>query len=149
MLSKTLSTEDLQQNFSNLWTDFFWLLGRESNVEIYKRGEAIRTKFKINNKIDNHLELTDFTFSVLIILHERVMPHLTKPLLLTDFLMESYDVGGSISLLALNGVFHLIHKYNLEYPDFYKKLYALFTPDVLHVKYRARYVIVKPNWPFS
>ena len=85
--------------------------------------------------------VTDFyTFSVLIILHERVMPHLTKPLLMTDFLMESYDVGGSISLLALNGVFHLIHKYNLEYPDFYKKLYALFTPDVLHVKYRARYV---------
>jgi len=113
MLSKKLSTEDLQQNFSNLWIDFFWLLGRESNVEIYKR--------------------------VLIILHERVMPHLTKPLLLTDFLMESYDVGGSISLLALNGVFHLIHKYNLEYPDFYKKLYALFTPDVLHVKYRARF----------
>jgi len=109
MLSKTMSTEDLQQNFSNLWIDFFWLLGRESNVEIYKR--------------------------VLIILHERVMPHLTKPLLLTDFLMESYDVGGSISLLALNGVFHLIHKYNLEYLDFYKKLYALFTPDVLHVKY--------------
>ena len=46
MLSKKLSTEDLQQNFSNLWIDFFWLLGRESNVEIYKRGEAIRTKFK-------------------------------------------------------------------------------------------------------
>ena len=93
--------------------------------------------------------VTDFyTFSVLIILHERVMPHLTKPLLMTDFLMESYDVGGSISLLALNGVFHLIHKYNLEYPDFYKKLYALFTPDVLHVKYRARYVKARRIWSF-
>ena len=46
MLSKKLSTEDLQQNFSNLWIDFFWLLGRDSNVEIYKRGEAMRTKFK-------------------------------------------------------------------------------------------------------
>jgi len=105
--------EEIQQSFTNMWVDFFWLMGGDTNVDIYKR--------------------------VLIILHDRVLPHLTKPLLLTDFLMESYDVGGSISLLALNGVFHLIQKYNLEYPDFYKKLYALFTPEVLHVKYRARF----------
>jgi U3 small nucleolar RNA-associated protein 19 len=67
------------------------------------------------------------------------MPVMQKPILLTDFLMESYDIGGSISLLALNGVFILITKHNLEYPDFYKKLYALCTPDLLHAKYRARF----------
>lgn len=38
---------------------------------------------------------------------------LHRPLLLTDFLMNSYNVGGSISLLALNGVFSLIQNHNL------------------------------------
>jgi U3 small nucleolar RNA-associated protein 19 len=43
-------------------------------------------------------------------------------------------------VLALGGVFTLIRSHNLEYPDFYSKLYALFTPDVLHAKYRARFL---------
>ena len=64
----------------------------------------------------------------------KVMPHLTRPLLLTDFLVNSYNVGGVISVLSLGGVFALIRDHNLEYPDFYAKLYALFTPDVLHAK---------------
>jgi len=77
---------------------------------------------------------------ILLILDAKVMPHLTRPLLLTDFLISSYDVGGGISVLALGGVFALIQKYNLEYPDFYAKLYALFTPEVVHAKYRARFL---------
>ncbi|EAW98545.1 nucleolar complex associated 4 homolog (S. cerevisiae), isoform CRA_b [Homo sapiens] len=47
--------------------------------------------------------------------------------------------GGALSLLALNGLFILIHKHNLEYPDFYRKLYGLLDPSVFHVKYRARF----------
>ena len=76
---------------------------------------------------------------VLVILTDEVLPHLSRPLLLTDFFMTSYAVGGAVSVLALNGVFTLIQKYNLEYPDFYIKLYALFQPDVLAAKYRARF----------
>eukprot|EP00092_Neocalanus_flemingeri_P008296 GFUD01008943.1.p1 GENE.GFUD01008943.1~~GFUD01008943.1.p1 ORF type:complete len:538 (-),score=176.06 GFUD01008943.1:19-1632(-) len=76
---------------------------------------------------------------VLTILHDKVLPFLPRPLLLTDFLLSSYNVGGSISLLALSGVFTLISKHNLEYPEFYTKLYQLFTPEVLHVKYMARF----------
>ena len=71
---------------------------------------------------------------VLVILHDKVLPHLPRPLLLTDFLLSSYEMGGSISLLSLSGVFTLVQQHNLEYPDFYAKLYALFTPDVLHAK---------------
>ncbi|KAL2767922.1 nucleolar complex protein 4-like protein [Daubentonia madagascariensis] len=48
-------------------------------------------------------------------------------------------VGGAVSLLALNGLFVLIHKHNLEYPDFYRKLYGLLDPSIFHVKYRARF----------
>lgn len=48
--------------------------------------------------------------------------------------MQSYHVGGAISVLALGGVFALMQKHNLEYPDFYTKLYALFKPEILHVR---------------
>nr|SVE75088.1 EOG090X04ZD [Daphnia dolichocephala] len=76
---------------------------------------------------------------VLVVLPDKVLPHLEKPLLLTDFLMESYRIGGAVSILALHGVFLLMQNYNLEYPDFYTKLYGLLEPGVLFVKYRARF----------
>ncbi|KAM9306344.1 nucleolar complex protein 4 homolog isoform 2-T2 [Pholidichthys leucotaenia] len=76
---------------------------------------------------------------VLLILHDGVLPHMSKPTLMIDFLTAAYDVGGAISLLALNGLFILIHQHNLDYPDFYQKLYNLLEPSVFHVKYRARF----------
>ncbi|XP_041078704.1 nucleolar complex protein 4 homolog [Polyodon spathula] len=76
---------------------------------------------------------------VLVILHDSILPHMSKPTLMIDFLTAAYDVGGAISLLALNGLFILIHQHNLDYPDFYKKLYSLLDPSIFHVKYRARF----------
>ncbi|XP_043076760.1 nucleolar complex protein 4 homolog [Puntigrus tetrazona] len=76
---------------------------------------------------------------ILVILHESIMPQMSDPTLLIDFLSAAYDIGGAISLLALNGLFILIHKHNLDYPDFYKKLYSLLDPSIFHVKYRARF----------
>lgn len=76
---------------------------------------------------------------VLVMLQDKVMPYLSRPFLLTDFLLSSYSVGGSISLLALSSVFTLISKHNLEFPQFYKKLYQLFTAEIFHVKYKARF----------
>ncbi len=35
---------------------------------------------------------------------------------------------------------HVHVQYNLEYPDFYTKLYALFTVEVLFVKYKVTYI---------
>ncbi|KAM9841418.1 nucleolar complex protein 4 homolog [Aulostomus maculatus] len=76
---------------------------------------------------------------VLVILHDSILPHMSKPTLMIDFLTAAYGVGGAISLLALNGLFVLIHQHNLDYPDFYKKLYNLLEPSIFHVKYRARF----------
>uniref|UniRef100_T1J2R0 CCAAT-binding factor domain-containing protein n=1 Tax=Strigamia maritima TaxID=126957 RepID=T1J2R0_STRMM len=76
---------------------------------------------------------------ILVMLHDQVFPHLQNPLLLTDFLIDSYNTGGVVSLLSLTSLFFLIQNYNLEYPDFYKKFYSLFTPDIFHAKYRARF----------
>ncbi|KAI8138044.1 CBF/Mak21 family-domain-containing protein [Fennellomyces sp. T-0311] len=75
----------------------------------------------------------------LLMLHRRILPHLKEPRFLMDFLTDSYNVGGAISLLALNGLFVLITEYNLDYPDFYHKLYTLLDRDVMHVKYRSRF----------
>ncbi|XP_008323014.1 nucleolar complex protein 4 homolog [Cynoglossus semilaevis] len=76
---------------------------------------------------------------VLVILHDSILPHMSKPTMMFDFLTAAYEVGGAISLLALNGLFILIHQHNLDYPDFYKKLYNLLEPSVFHAKYRARF----------
>lgn len=76
---------------------------------------------------------------ILLNLHTDVLPHMTDPKLLMDFLTDSYNTGGVTSLLALNGLFFLIHQHNLDYPEFFKKLYALFEPNIFHVKYQARF----------
>ncbi|XP_035196750.1 nucleolar complex protein 4 homolog [Oxyura jamaicensis] len=76
---------------------------------------------------------------VLVILHDSILPYMNEPTLMIDFLTVAYGIGGAISLLALNGLFILIHQHNLEYPDFYKKLYSLLDPSIYHVKYRARF----------
>ncbi|KAL8180252.1 UNVERIFIED_CONTAM: Nucleolar complex protein 4 [Gekko kuhli] len=76
---------------------------------------------------------------VLVILHDSILPHMNEPTLMIDFLTVAYDIGGAISLLALNGLFVLILHHNLEYPDFYKKLYSLLDPSIFYVKYRARF----------
>ncbi|PWA02636.1 hypothetical protein BB558_001200 [Smittium angustum] len=75
----------------------------------------------------------------LLILHRRILPGMVDPLTLMDFLSVAYDSGGPVSLLALNGLFTLITKYNLTYPEFYTKLYALLDNNLLHVKYRSRF----------
>lgn len=75
---------------------------------------------------------------LLVLLLEKVLVHLEKPALLTDYLMDSLDVGGPISLLALQGIFILIHKYNMSYPNIYEKLYAMFEPEIFHMKFKPR-----------
>ncbi|KAF9306723.1 hypothetical protein BGZ74_004168 [Mortierella antarctica] len=75
----------------------------------------------------------------LLIVHKRIIPHLPNPTVLMDFLTDSYNAGGAISLLALKGLFILITEHNLDYPDFFHKLYMLFDRNLMHVKYRARF----------
>ena len=75
---------------------------------------------------------------LLVVLLERVLPFLDKPLLLTDYLMDSLDSGGAVSLLALQGIFTLIQNHNLEYPNIFSKLYSMFEPEIFHTKFKAR-----------
>lgn len=56
-----------------------------------------------------------------------------------DFCTDSYNSGGSTSLLALSGLFYLIQEKNLDYPSFYQKLYLLLDSEILHSKHRSRF----------
>lgn len=82
---------------------------------------------------------TEFTQrQLLVLLLEKIIVHLEKPTMLTDYLMDTLDIGGPISLLALQGIFILIHKYNMSYPNIYEKLYMMFEPEIFHMKFKPR-----------
>jgi U3 small nucleolar RNA-associated protein 19 len=68
-----------------------------------------------------------------------VVPWFEKVERLADFLTDSYNHGGSTSLLALAGVFQLMQEKNLDYPAFYPKLYSLLDEGLLHSKHRSRF----------
>ena len=73
------------------------------------------------------------------LMSHRIAPWFLKVELLMDFLTDSFDVGGSTSLLALSGLFYLIQKKTLDYPQFYVKLYSLLDANILHSKHRSRF----------
>ncbi|KAK9051877.1 hypothetical protein SSX86_028505 [Deinandra increscens subsp. villosa] len=76
---------------------------------------------------------------VLATLHQAVIPYLSNPILLCDFLTRSYDIGGVISVMALSGLFILMTEHGLEYPNLYVKLYALLKPSIFIAKHRAKF----------
>lgn len=78
---------------------------------------------------------------VLMILHKRIIPYMSQPQSLMDFLTDCYDLTDDliVPILALNSLYELMKNYNLEYPDFYSKLYSLLTPELLYTKYRSRF----------
>lgn len=111
------------------------------NVSVSESFDYVQTRKSIN-KVWSYVMLWEMKDpihkQVLIVLLERILPHLEKPILLTDFLMDSLDFGGPIGLLALQGVFTLIQKHNITYPNVYEKLYSMFEPEIFHTKYKAR-----------
>ena len=69
-----------------------------------------------------------------------VIPFMHQPLLLADYLTNSYALGGVIAVLSLESLFHLIAKCNLDYPHFFESLYRLCTANVFSAKYRGKFM---------
>ncbi|KAK0550111.1 Maturation and nuclear export of 40S ribosomal subunits interacting protein [Tilletia horrida] len=108
------------------------------------------------------------THQILLVLHTQILPHFSRPNLVHEFLVdclnrghtdaarvvlgessgsleavaESEGVNAATALLALHGLYTLIIVHNLDYPDFFKRLYALmlYTPHLLHMRYRSRFL---------
>ena len=78
--------------------------------------------------------------NILGLMSHRIAPWFLKVELLMDFLTDSFNLGGSTSLLSLSGLFYLIQHKNLDYPQFYPKLYSLLDSKILHSKHRSRFL---------
>ncbi|KAK1577717.1 hypothetical protein Q3G72_024242 [Acer saccharum] len=89
----------------------------------------------------------DIYREVLVIMHQAVIPFLSNPLMLCDFLTRSYDIGGVVSVMALSSLFILMTQHGLEYPNFYEKLYALLVPSIFMAKHRAKLLQVAAFGP--
>lgn len=77
--------------------------------------------------------------TVLDLMSHRIAPCFLKLELLMDFLTDSFNIEGSTSLMALSGLFYLIQNKNLDYPQFYQKLYSLLDFNILHSKHRSQF----------
>ena len=77
---------------------------------------------------------------VLMKVHSEILPYLQMPIQMADYLTDCFDYGGMISVLALSGLFELITKYNINYPNYYNKLYQLLTPEAFQLKYKQRFL---------
>ncbi|XP_054273493.1 nucleolar complex protein 4 homolog [Macrosteles quadrilineatus] len=76
---------------------------------------------------------------LMVVLVEHIMPRMDNIIFLTDYLMDALERDEcEISMIALQGIFNLVLKHNIEYPDIFGKLYQLFTPEALKAKYKAR-----------
>ncbi|KCV73454.1 hypothetical protein H696_00988 [Fonticula alba] len=83
-------------------------------------------------------------------LPRQVYPHLTGLTPLVDFLTELFtktssrtdttNASGVLALLSLDSIYILMLKHNIEYPDFYNRLYSLCDDRLPRLKYRARFL---------
>lgn len=102
---------------------------------------------------------TELLQKALLVLHDNLLPHLPQSVLLTDFLMNAMDhcqynykskmcicvlfmlnhlISVSTRVLALQGMFVLMQKHNLEYPLVYNKLYSMYSPKMISSLYKSR-----------
>eukprot|EP00892_Ulva_mutabilis_P007570 jgi/Ulvmu1/5185/UM021_0202.1 len=70
----------------------------------------------------------------------KVIANIKNPVALSDFLTKATEQGGLVGILALQGLFLLVTQHGLEHPDFYKRLYALLTPQVFTARYRVKFL---------
>lgn len=65
-----------------------------------------------------------------------ILPSLTNPLVVADYLSGCFRSGGLISVLSLQGIFLLMLDHGLEYPQYYEQLYSLITADAFSSRHR-------------
>merc|ERR1712151_1381920 len=77
---------------------------------------------------------------ILTALPTSIIPNMAHPIRLSDYLTQSYSLGGLSSILSLEGLFLLMTKYNLEYPQFYNSLYALLNTSIFYSTHRVKFL---------
>ena len=84
----------------------------------------------------------DTLVRVLQIMDTDILPNLTDPKVLLDFLTSALDSGGVLSILSLKSLVVLIHKHRLEYPGLYTKLYSLLTVELTYSEHFGEFLVL-------
>ncbi|KAM5457618.1 Maturation and nuclear export of 40S ribosomal subunits interacting protein [Microsporum audouinii] len=138
LLSNLGEPTNLQERFDNIYTDTSKISQKNKGPFVSENSFKIRVQTTWLAVLRNEMTKSQRKHLLRIMSHV-VVPWFAKPELLMDFLTDCYNEGGSTSLLALSGLFYLIQEKNLDYPQFYTKLYSLLDKDVLHSKHRSRF----------
>ncbi|BDD60171.1 hypothetical protein MPDQ_002778 [Monascus purpureus] len=135
MLSECDSVPEPEHQFENF---FYTKVSKKNKKLISTNSHKKRAQEAWLAVLRNNLSQSQRK-ALLRIMAPTIEPWFNRPELLMDFLTDSYNVGGATSLLALSGLFYLIQEKNLDYPQFYTKLYSLLDEDLLHSKHRSRF----------
>ncbi|XP_015931566.1 protein NUCLEOLAR COMPLEX ASSOCIATED 4 [Arachis duranensis] len=146
----TISRVPPFENSDNTSDLEMWSRSDDKQVKPEKHNNSVLSAAKITKKMKLKFTQAWLSFlrlplpldvykEVLVNLHQVVIPHLSNPVMLCDFLTRSYDIGGVVSVMALSSLFILMTQYGLEYPNFYEKLYVLLVPSIFMAKHRARF----------
>ncbi|EZF36044.1 nucleolar complex protein [Trichophyton mentagrophytes] len=138
LLSNIGEPADLHQRFETAYTDTSKISPKNKGPFTSENSFKIRVQTAWLAVLRNQMTKSQRKHLLRIMSHV-VVPWFAKPELLMDFLTDCYNEGGSTSLLSLSGLFYLIQEKNLDYPQFYTKLYSLLDRDVLHSKHRSRF----------
>ncbi|KAL9934024.1 hypothetical protein V8E36_007106 [Tilletia maclaganii] len=149
--------------FANAWLAL--MLPRSAPVG--KAAKGVNASALATQPIGGTLSVAQ-THQILLVLHSQILPHFTRPNLVHEFLVDCLNQGqtdvrrfqlgaraggleavseasganAATALLALHGLYILIIQHNLDYPDFFERLYTLLllTPHLLHMRYRSRFL---------
>jgi len=130
------------ENVFDLLLDMKWGVLSGENATGKASADILRQKRQMS---DLWMALLKNKFSnegykrVLMAMESHILPNIANPIALCDFLTDSFNVGGVVSVLSLSGLFVLMTKHNLDSPNFFPKLYSICDNTVLFARYRARF----------
>ncbi|PWN20394.1 CBF-domain-containing protein [Microstroma glucosiphilum] len=114
--------------------DALWLailLHRSPKADIEESGRVVA-----GHPSEGQLDLGEIN-AILRVMEKKVLPYLSKPQLVADWLVDCLDVGGSTALLSLSPLYTLYVSHSLSLPGLYTTLYTLLTPSLLHSPHRS------------
>ena len=124
----------IQRHLPQKTTDYKYIVSGNSNMKHLEKKDILKLISKIWAQFLSYDMTHDTQMLVLRVMDTEILPNLTEPCLLLDFLTRSLDAGGELGILSLKSLVILIHQHKLEYPHLYTKIYSLLSPELTYSK---------------
>ena len=128
----------LPQNTAN----YKYIVSGNSDTKHLEKKDILKLISKIWVQFLGYDMTNEIQTVVLRVMDTEILPSLTEPRLLLDFLTRSLDAGGELSILSLKSLVVLIHQHKLEYPHLYTKIYSLLSPELTHSEDYADFLVL-------